>query len=1215
MANLQYGAPSDDYLNKFSSNLPVTQPTASPTTKVDEEEEKVVEEPSQYAPPSDAYLSSTVSAAPVQEPIVSTEERLAQEPVEPSEPRSRKEMEQDEELMSDIKQHLKDRYDIDADERIPDFFTGYLFGGDEVNNEEILEQYMDRWRMMTGNTMDAGFEISWLSDLDDRYKAAEAAARKNPNNIKLVDKANNLAEQKARALRVYQRADEMAGLFGSKRYEGMSTLEAIGEIGETVGVNVVAALSDPVTALTVGAGKIVGLGASASGVGLKQAILKAAGTGAALEAVASAGTDVMIQQMEIEMGARDSIDYKRTAAVASIAAVTAGVVSGVATRNATTRVDKVTRGELTEALKTQKEAQLKVAKETQKKLRQTSTDIREQLAASIEETYGKEAIIRHSNGNVKELNSKFIRESEDANGLYKQVEVSDPDFIDPAMSVNTFERVVASTAELFDGVKKGTIKLTDEITGEPLNKKQLSALTSKLQPGEMVSERMLTILKNTADSESNDIVVQMLGKYGITRREIAAVMFADASKAGQKLNRLSQLSSVIGRAGRIKTAGEAAEDKEALIEATFGETFRRLEDLRRLTLVSGVATAARNSIGQVIRSGVDTLVYGFESAINPNKKFGFKNTFAQVSNTFFNSDDSATMAQFLLDHAPEQKARFYNMYSEITNKLAKKNPGQASMASKSNGLQSESPILDTWENTITTLNFFNRFQEAVYRNGAFTTSIQRQLFDKGVDMLDVLKNGTITENIPEDMIAKAVDDALEFTYASQPKTGLFQLANNFIVKSGLTLAMPFPRFMFKAIENTYNYNATGAATALYRIAMRKAGMPVWTEQGGKKISQQEWRQLAEGVAGGIPMITLGYTLRDPENGMAGSEWYMLQDGKGNEFDARPYFPLTPYLLIGEIIHRYTDDRPIPDKINTQELLEGFTGTNFRGAGPIAKMTEDLFKAIETGGDDMGFKYSMATLGEYLGEAISGYGQPLYQFADVEVFGDMNQRKKDYNENPDYKDGVDAFFEGFSRPFEKRIGRIFENYSDMMSDKPDMADPRFSDPQNRVMPFMKLMFGATFTRVPPKYVLDLSRMGLTYRDFMTSTDTPSLNRNMNREMGYMMNMEMPEYLKTLREEAKNRKIKEPEKYVANGVKQYISSTKSLLYKFEQTKDDQSGQAALMNKFKRMSPYARIAAMEQYRERFGDKEPKEVEDWMELNNMAAQIRTNIKSIIGR
>jgi hypothetical protein len=164
-----------------------------------------------------------------------------------------------------------------------------------------------------------------------------------------------------------------------------------------------------------------------------------------------------------------------------------------------------------------------------------------------------------------------------------------------------------------------------------------------------------------------------------------------------------------------------------------------------------------------------------------------------------------------------------------------------------------------------------------------------------------------------------------------------------------------------------------------------------------------------------------------------------------------------------------------------------------------------------------------------------------------------------------------------------------------------------------MPFMKLMFGATFTRVPPKYVLDLNRMGLSYRDFMTSTDTPSLNRNMNREMGYMMNMEMPEYLKTLREEYKDQP--DAEQMVANGVKQYISSTKSLLYKFEQTKDDQSGQAALMNKYKRMSPYSRIAAMQQYKKRFGDEEPKEVEDWMELNNMAAQIRTGVKSIIGR
>jgi hypothetical protein len=710
---------------------------------------------------------------------------------------------------------------------------------------------------------------------------------------------------------------------------------------------------------------------------------------------------------------------------------------------------------------------------------------------------------------------------------------------------------------------------------------------------------MLNILKNVADDESANYAAQLLGKFGITRREIAAVVFADASKAGQKLNRLSQLSRHIGRAGRIKTAGEVAEEADAEVADKLGSTFRRLEDIRRLTLVSGVATAVRNNISQVLRSGVDTLVYGFESAINPNKKFGMRNTLAQLENTFFYQQDSANIAQFLLDLAPEQKMRFYNQFTEVVNKLAKKNPGQAMMNGKGSGMASESPILDTWENMVTSINFLNRFQEAVYRNGAFTTSIQRQLFDQGIDMMDVLKKGTITENISEDMIAKAVDDALEFTYASQPKTEIFRITNNFIVKSGLTLAIPFPRFMFKALEMTYNYDATGAGTALLRMGLRKAA--------GGKVSDGMYRQLAEGVAGGVPLISLGYLLRDPDNDMAGSEWYMLKDGKGNEFDARPYFPLTPYLLIGEIIHRILEDRPVPSKFNTKELLEGFTGANFRGAGPISQITEDLLNAA-SGGGDLDFKYSMANLGEYLGEALSGYGQPLYQFGDIEVFGDMNQRKKDYNEDPEFRNGVDGFFEGFSRPFERRIGRIFENYTDMMDDLPDFEDPRYQDTPQRVMPLMKLMFGATFTRVPPKYVVELNRMGFTYKDFTTNTSTPSFNRAMNRQMGITMNAEMPEVLATAREQHGDNQAA-----IAAEVRSWISERKSGIHEEIKLRDDTTGLSALQNKFKHMSPYQRNAAIKEFKKRY-NREPADskdldqrLKDMYELNSIASSYRT--------
>jgi len=1166
-----------------------------------QEEQSAVEEESSVLPkgysfaaqPGDPVVSSLEKPVPAEVTTESILEETLPEP-EVTGPRSRKEMEQDEELIADIKQHMKDRYNVDADEKLPDFFTGYLFGGDEVNNEEILENYMDRWRMITGNSMDAGFELSYLSDLKDRE--AELRKSDNPNDI---EEANKLADQRARALRVYQRADEMAGLFGSKRYEGMNGLEVAGEIAETVGVNVLAAVSDPINVLSVGFGKMLGLGASASGAGLKQAIMKAAAGGAAIEAVASAGTDIVVQKMEIEMGARDEVDYKRTATVATIAGTTGGVLSGFATRNAATRVEKATRGGLTKALKNQRAKQVKLAEETNKKLKIESGSIRSRLAKEIEKTYGKEAVIRNKDGTVKAINSEFIRKSDEANKAFEGVDI-DPDLIQPSLSMQTFERVTASTAELFEKIKTGDIKLVNE-NGNAFSKEMQEKFSSKLQPNEMVSERLLNIVSHISD-DTMEVMTDIMGKYGITQREVAAAMFADASIAGKKLNQLSQLSRVMGRAGRIKTAGEAAEAADAELTDKLSTTFRKLEDIRRLTLVSGVATAARNNISQVLRSGVDTLVYGFESAINPNKKFGLRNTLAQLENTFFYQQDAATMAQFMLDLAPAQKQRFYNQYTEVTNAFARKNPAQASMARQGDGLVSENPILDKWESVITSVNYLNRLQEAVYRNGAFTTSIQRQLFDKGIDMMDVLRNGTITENIPEDMIAKAVDDALEFTYASQPKTEIFRQANNFIVKSGLTLAIPFPRFMFKALEMTYNYNVlTGATTALTRIGLQKAR--------GGAVTDGMYRQLAEGVAGGVPLFALGYTLRDPENGVAGSEWYMMQDGKGNEFDARPYFPLTPYLLIGEIIHRMVEDRPVPKVFNTRELIEGFTGTNFRGAGPISKMTEDFLNAAE-GGGDLDFKFSVAQLGEYLGEAAVGYGQPLYQLGD---FTDQNQRKKDYKEDPEFESAVDAFFEGFSRPFASRIGRIFESYSDYNSDLPDLEDPRFKDPQNRIMPFMKLMFGATFSRVPPKYVIELNRMGFTYRDFMTNTDTPSFNRYMNREMGEAMNREMEEVLATARQQ-----YGDDEKAVAAEVRAYISERKAGLYAEMQDRDDTTGLAALRNKFKRQSPYARKYAMKAFKDSYGrnpaetDDPKQNLEDLYELNKLAASPRTMAKQI---
>ena len=1043
------------------------------------------------------------------EEYIPTEARLEDIRETPPKPSSMKDLEQDEELISEILQYRQDRYGIAKDERSDSLLFGRAFGGQDLTNENVIDDFMDNYRFISGNSLDATTEISWLKGLEQKEIEAKEAGD--------IDKANDFAEQRERALRLYQKADSVRNLFDTKRYEGMNAFETIADIADNVTGNVMAAFTDPLTAVTAGIGRAVTGTSKALGVSPFRQALKAAGITFGVEAAGAAVTDIMVQNVEIEMGAKKEIDYGRTATVAGIGGLTAGTISGVGKFNAEKKVGIATRGELDDAWKKVREEQTEAALKKNLELGVQSDDIRENLAKGITNIYGEKAIVRYkegpNKGKIKGIDSKVIKESDEAKGFFKNLDI-DEDLVEPTISFDIFERTTAAVSEIIAGMKDGKLKLVDnpDVIGDNVT---LKSLTSPLQAKERVSERLLNITSNMSE-ESLDEMTNILGKYGVTRREIAAALFTDASMAGKTLGKLSALKRNFVKAARRKTAGEVAEDAEAEAIDRLTPTLRRLEDIRRLTLVSGVATATRNALSQTIRSGVDTLVYGFESAINPNKKFGFKNTIAQLKHTYGNQEDAANIAQFMLDAFPEQKVRFYNQYSEVKNTLVKKNPAQAALSNKQSKLsEGSNPVLDKWEGAITTLNYFNRLQEALYRNGAFTTSIQRQLFNKGVDMVDVLKTGRLTENISEDMIAKGVDDALEFTYASQPRFSLFRQANNFIVKSGLTLAIPFPRFMFKAIEMTYNYNVTGAGTALFRMGASKLK--------GQQITDGMYRQLAEGIAGGTPLIALGYLLRDPDGETAGSEWYNLKDGKGNEFDARPFFPLTPYLLIGEMIHRGFDPELVNDnfsKKNIGEMVEGFTGTNFRGKGPIALMTEDL---LSSSTDPLEMQDTYNNLGRYLGEAMSGYLQPLYQIADFASapaqlgIGDTYQRQRDYNSDPEKMDGIESFFQGVFKPFKSRLARVGESVGFDQDDVPFKEDPRFEEVPERILPFMKIMFGATLNRVPPNYVQRLNQLGFTYRDFMSRTSSAKVDRYMNKEIGETMNREIPEVLMTAAEE--------------------------------------------------------------------------------------------------
>jgi hypothetical protein len=1100
---------------------------------------------------------------------------------------SERQLSEDEEFVADYLQYREDRFGTSKDTGAGNFLIGSFVGAtQEATPENFVDDYLDHYRNFTQNTMVGMGEVGWLESLTEQEKEARDAGD--------IELANEFAEKRERAARLYLKAEKLAGPLDSNRYENMGAWDVIGDVAETAGTNALIMLGDPLTAVSAGIGKVVGGGLAATGMSPLKSSLIAALTAAPIDAVAAGATDLAIQTSEIEMGIREEIDYGRTAQVTALSTVVSAGLSGTAVKVTESRVDKVTKGKLSKALKDNQKAQETLAKETNERLGQDAKAIRERLAEGIEKVYGTEAILRNKDGDVTGINSAFIRDLEEAKALKKNQNV-DLEDIQPSITFGVLERTVATMGELIENARSGKIKIVDN-TGDSFDE-----LVAPIQKNEMVSERLLNILSNVGE-ESQDDVARILGKYGITRRELAASLFAEASWAGKVLREFRRLGDVVGHAGRTKTAEESADAAvQQAMKQSVGNLFRRAEDIRRLALVSAIPTAVRNNISQVLRSGIEMPIYAMETimhtlartmgAKNMTKKFGIRSILAQAEHTFYDRKDAATLTQFMLEIYPKQKGRFYNQYSEVTNTLGKTNKGQNSTARLSEGVlkKTASKALDKVEGFMTSMNYMNRLQEAVYRNGMFSASLQRQMYDKGLDMFEVANSGKITENITEDMISKAVDDALEFTYASQPKFAPFRYLNNLIVQSGFTLAIPFPRFMFKAIEMTYNYNITGAATGLYRIGHQLISKG--------EMSEGAVRQLSEGIAGGMPLIALGYAMRDPEGPLAGSDWYMLNDGQGNEFDARPYFPLTPYLYIGELLHRYQEDRP--DKFRPQEMVQAFTGTNFRGMGPSGKFLEDIVTYSTSGDDPIAFQFTMKEIGKYLGEALSGYGQPIWQVGDILSFKDPYTRLRDYKTDPEGNTALANFFSGVWEPFDARLSRVVES-AGFDVDDPYREDPRFEAVPERVMPFMKVMLGATLTRVPPDYVKDLNRLGFQYQDFMAKTNSDSVNKVLNREMGILMNTEMPELLQTLRDQ-----YGDDNDAIAAEVKNYISVLKSTLYAQIKTSDEDALLGASIQRFNRLGPLVRNATVNEFR-RMYDREPdyRDVDDVGQLVDIGSR-----------
>ena len=656
-------------------------------------------------------------------------------------------------------------------------------------------------------------------------------------------------------------------------------------------------------------------------------------------------------------------------------------------------------------------------------------------------------------------------------------------------------------------------------------------------------------------------------------------VIGSVSEAGKILQKFKAL-------GQTKGTKLSKEQKKMLEELTSArQFFVRTEGIRRGILVSKTATAARNLQGAVIRAPLEGLGRVLDEVLYQYSNGGtfpatkaifspqnYKDSFKHFTYMWSRPDQAAGFAKLILESDKSFSAQYsqmYDMLSEIQTGLGKGSGGIGDV------------ILSELEDITTIFNIPNRWQEHLVRNAAFLGNMEREVRRQyGIDLIKTLQKGqlndlisnnsairenkiykfndeiitkeefevlgdnakksvTITNRInPEEVKAfnqivdESVQFALDLTYAKQPEIEVFRHATNFITRNGLTVIVPFPRFMFNSMELLGQY-ALGASIPLTRKVM---GM-INSKYEGKFTDKDRQRvtrniiglTIGSGAAAGLSVEILnslaedlGILSEDNDNFSSNvsdalismSAWgaaYQYRTSEGaptdsskirvgnNVVDVTSLYPLPQLLYMAEAgnqANKGTFDTWFDEK----KFIKLFTGTNFRKGSGNTLLNE--VSAIA----NLGVKSDIALgarSGEILGRLFGNYANTwMTKFAEIidlqrglgqsEFFTDLGIGRtseiKDYRKEP-----VTDFSSGFSRGFLDPIYRSGLLSSPREEAKLPQREMLFSDNYRRSLPMYRAVFGITAYEPPSEEGEYIAKFNFTEYDFPIKLMSPAAER--------------------------------------------------------------------------------------------------------------------------
>jgi len=410
----------------------------------------------------------------------------------------------------------------------------------------------------------------------------------------------------------------------------------------------------------------------------------------------------------------------------------------------------------------------------------------------------------------------------------------------------------------------------------------------------------------------------------------------------------------------------------------------------------------------------------------------------------------------------------------------------------------------------------------------------------------------------------------------------------FITNNGLTVFVPFPRFMFKSLEMMAQYGGGALNPFIKRI----------TGEGiTKPLTKNERKYISRNIVGAAG-ITAAFAYRSGAmtEDEVPADYKKMNAPDGTVIDTTAQFPLRQFLWMGEAVRRIKDGT-YSDWFNAKELSETFLGQSFRtGTGNIfINEIADIASGAE---DPAGQSKAGKALGRILGDYVTSAIVPLTQIVDVQRATGL--RTTDY---VDYaEDTTDqGFVQGLGTQVKRSLGsRGFLNLTDPASDEDrPRRESIFSADRKRENIAMNLGLGISTVTRDDEYAEYIQRKGFTEFELSSKSRTPSIRNRENKlirdrlpilaQAAKEVELQIRASYHLLPNDVKNRYTQE--QYVNTEIRDYIKTEmKSIRSDVREMRTMGTSESVILSeKFGRLSKGKRKVAIARFHSNLG-KPPK-------------------------